>query len=522
MWILKGMPKRKRLSGAHPEGEAVVPPPEAPADGAVETFGGKVDVVWDASARVTAFGPAVYFLEFLKTSGRWDQWVADCPLNYTSPNAPSKAEILGTILLSILAGHKRYAHMTAIRQDGVLPGLLGIERLRSEDAVRRALARGDEQALTLWMDLHLNETFEELLEWPWVLDIDATVKTVYGRQEEARVGYNPHKPGRPSYAYHTSMIAKARLVLNVDVHPGNQTASEYAQPGLWEWLEARPREQWPDLIRGDVAFGTERMMAEAEARELPYLFRLRRTPGAEKLLREMWGQRKWVDAGDGWQGAETSLALQGWSRRRRVIVLRRKVRESLVIAEPAKSAQPLLAGLELLGTGKELYEYALLVTTCEEQSVLALAQLYRDRGNAENVFDELKNQWGWAGFTTHDLRRSQLMARIIALVFNWWSLYTRLAIPRRHTEAVTSRPLLLHGIAKATRHSQQTKLTITSSHGKARAVERCLRAVSGMLKGFRESTEQLAPSARWRLLLRRVFAEIYATLRPRGALPRPA
>jgi hypothetical protein len=32
--------------------------------------------------------------------------------------------------------------------------------------------------------------------------------------------------------------------------------------------------------------------------------------------------------------------------------------------------------------------------------ILTLGQLYRDRADAENVFDELKNQWGWGGFTT--------------------------------------------------------------------------------------------------------------------------
>jgi hypothetical protein len=30
------------------------------------------------------------------------------------------------------------------------------------------------------------------------------VKTLYGEQEGAEIGYNPHKPGRPSHAYHTS------------------------------------------------------------------------------------------------------------------------------------------------------------------------------------------------------------------------------------------------------------------------------------------------------------------------------
>jgi hypothetical protein len=70
----------------------------------------------------------------------WEEFVAQCPLTYTSPNAPSKAEILGTILLSVLSGHRRYAHITGIRGDTVLPALLGIERLRSEDSVRRAFA----------------------------------------------------------------------------------------------------------------------------------------------------------------------------------------------------------------------------------------------------------------------------------------------------------------------------------------------------------------------------------------------
>lgn len=85
----------------------------------------------------------------------------------------------------------------------------------------------------------------------------------------------------------------------------------------------------------------------------------------------------------------------------------------------------------VIAQNKPMYEYAVLVTSVPEAEVLTIAQWYRDRADAENVFDELKNQWGWTGFTTHDLRRSQLMARIVALVFNWWSLYVRLALPGR-------------------------------------------------------------------------------------------
>jgi hypothetical protein len=57
--------------------------------------------------------------------------------------------------------------------------------------------------------------------------------------------------------------------------------------------------------------------------------------------------------------------------------------------------------------------------------------LYRDRGDCENAFDELKKQWGWGGFTTHDLKRCRLLAGSVALIFNSWSLFVRLADPDR-------------------------------------------------------------------------------------------
>ena len=153
------------------------------------------------------------------------------------------------------------------------------------------------------------------------------------------------------------------------------------------------------------------------------------------------------------------------------MILRRQIREALAITGEGqtKPQAELFATVEVLRAG-EVYEYAVLVTSLSEE-VLAIAQLYRDRAEAENVFDELKNQWGWAGFTTHDQRRSEILARIVTLIYNWWSLFTRLAIPNRHTEAITSRPLLLHGIGRQTTHQNQTTLTITSSHAQAEPIQ---------------------------------------------------
>lgn len=87
-----------------------------------------------------------------------------------------------------------------------------------------------------------------------------------------------------------------------------------------------------------------------------------------------------------------------------------------------QTAQPLLSGITLGHCGGDLFEHAVLVTNWREADLLAVAQMYRDRAGTENLFDELKNQWGWTGFTTQDLKRSQLMARIAALIYNWWSI----------------------------------------------------------------------------------------------------
>ncbi len=111
-----------------------------------DTFAGRVHVEWDDSALVTPFGQMPFFLEFVKQGGLLDSLVSDCPLHYTSPNAPQKRDVIGTIFLSVLAGHSRYAHMTTVRCDPVNPPLLGMTQTVSEDAVRRGLDKIDEDA----------------------------------------------------------------------------------------------------------------------------------------------------------------------------------------------------------------------------------------------------------------------------------------------------------------------------------------------------------------------------------------
>ena len=213
----------------------------------------------------------------------------------------------------------------------------------------------------------------------------------------------------------------------------------------------------------------------------------------------MMAERDWTDAGHGWQGKATTLRLVGWSRQRRVVLLRRKLDRPLVLVDRTEPEQPLLSFAEI-GPDRELWEYAALVTSLDVE-ILTLGQLYRDRGDCENSFDELKNQWGWGGFTTHDLKRCRLLAGSVALIFNWWSLFVRLADPDHRLEAITSRPLLMQAIARQTQHAGQVTLTISSTHGERHKARRAYLRIARFLAQLRQTAEQLDPVQRWYRIL---------------------
>ena len=106
----------------------------------VATPGGRFHVRWDEGGSATALGQLAFFAEFLEVSGLFSRWVEGCPMAYTSPNAPDKVDVLGTWLLSILDGQRRYAHVAGLRGDEVAPQILGMNKIVSDESLRRALA----------------------------------------------------------------------------------------------------------------------------------------------------------------------------------------------------------------------------------------------------------------------------------------------------------------------------------------------------------------------------------------------
>jgi len=464
----------------------------------VDTYGGRVHVEWDSQAAVTPLGQLPFFIEFLKTTKLFDELVESCPLKFTSNNASNVRDILGSMMLSVLSGHTRYSHINALRGEGVNAKLLGMRKIVSEDVIRRSLLNMDEEEGISWLENNLKKCYEPLLTIPWILDLDATIKVLYGKQEGAEVGYNPKKPGRPAHIYHSYFISNIRMALNVDVQDGKKISGFYSMPCLWQLLDSIPKANWPEFIRGDISYGTEKIMSESESRELKYLFKIKCSSKIKALIKHnMENNFEWEKAGCGYEGVEDRIQLQGWSCSRRVIILRRRINNKNVgvlkkegMLNPHKQIKFDFAQID---NDTVAYEYSVLVTNLENE-ICSLAQHYRDRGDSENNFDEFKNQWGWCGFTTHDLKRCKILGKFIALIYDWWNIYTRLVDPNCHREAVTSRPLLLHAVGRLTEHGRQKTLTITSTHSKIEKVTKILTTISSFFKSLQQTAEQLTPA----------------------------
>ena len=260
-------------------------------------------------------------------------------------------------------------------------------------------------------------------------------------------------------------------------------------------------------------------MSELEALQRRYLFKMKRSKRVKDLIAQVHGQGEWTRFDSEWELKESRLQLYGWKRTRRVVVARRRLpKDPLIGVEIQHGGQRELALVE----GPEdmrVFEYSVLVTNLDAELV-TLMRHYRDRADCENNFDEVKNQWGWGGFVTRELQTSQIMARLVALIYNWWNLFVRLAIPEKHHEAITSRPLLLSSVGRLTESARQRRMVITSTHGERTIIQRAYERVHAFFSWLKATAPQLTPSECWRLIVTKSM-EIFMGNDPPERLPQP-
>lgn len=432
--------KKTHLFDIHPAGEERFE---------FETFGGKVSFEATGTT-MTPYGGLVPFAAFVKKLGFVDELVRTCPVERTSPNAAPVRDIVVSLILLNICDGRRFAHVDRLREDPAIAEIFGIGAVRSDDTIRRFLKSVPREKLRPWID-GAAACIRDLLPERIINDWDSTVVTRYGAQEEAAVGYNPTKPGRRSHHPLLSAAAGTRIATHYRQRPGNTvTATDWE-----EAMEACLSWTGPGRIalnRGDLGLGHESVMAWHEARpDAPrFLFKLKLT---KNVMRQagMLDETAWEGPGKlgGRQVAEARVQLPSWTRERRVVFTRR-------IQHDPFEAQPEL--------WKRLrYEYDAYVTDLPVATADAtqIVLLYRDRGDCENLFDELKNQWGLGGFCSADAGVTEGAARFTLASAALWNLFLRLMEPERHVEAPTGRRWCLLMASRLVKTGRQRTLQVS-------------------------------------------------------------
>ena len=98
----------------------------------------------------------------------------------------------------------------------------------------------------------------------------------------------------------------------------------------------------------------------------------------------------------------------------------------------------------------------------------------------------------------------------MALIYNWWSWYVRLAHPKTRLEAITSRPKLLSAVGRMTSHAGQKKILLTITHEAASQIKVLVTHVRHGLSLIQAAAPQLTKPQRWFALVRYIVERILA------------
>jgi len=415
------------------------------------TPSGQLDIA-RTEKTLTSYGGFAAFSSFLKRSGIIEKLVETCPIARTSNNATSIRDMVLSILLTTINEGSRFRHVRFIQNDETIKKLFKLDRrICGEDSIRRFLEDIDSESGRKWLDGAMEILFSALPQM-FIMDWDSTVTTRYGDQEGVEVGYNPHKPGRGSHHPLICTVAGLRLCLTMDYRSGNVHSADGMISSMKDIVSRLPKDRRPFVARADIGFCSNQILEELESLEnMPYyVFKLKKTSRVMEAIRTLT-EKDWEGAMSfgSLQIAEKMIQLTTWKSARRVVLGRRLI----------SSQRPEESGT-LFGVCS--YEYAAFVTdlSSDQYNAWQIVEMYQGRADCENIFDELKNQWGLAGFCSQQQNVTELAARFNLLGYNIWSLFVRFFSTKKHQEGKTSRREILLFPAQLTETGREKTLQI--------------------------------------------------------------
>jgi hypothetical protein len=243
-----------------------------------------------------------------------------------------------------------------------------------------------------------------------IFDLDSTVLVLYGRQEFAKIGYNPIKRGRPSYHPLLCFNGITKDFWHGELRPGDVHTST----GILELLEASFSKLPPSvkfvIIRADKGFYDHKTVEYIEFRKALFAIVAKVTKPIKSKLTSL-SYKKYTS---GIEVSEFTYQPMKWKKEYRFVVIRRPVTEEY-------SDQ-----LSLFTLGK--YSYQVIVTNLP-LNPLNVWRLYNGRASVELIVKELKGDYPLAKIPTKHFPANEAYFHLLLFAYNLINWFKRLCLP---------------------------------------------------------------------------------------------
>src|SRR5215472_4144274 len=246
---------------------------------------------------LTHYGGVYLLHRFLSRIGFKDAIAREIRVDQRN-NRYTVGEMLLALLYPMLLGLERIETTQLLRQNGVFQSLTGLPSYPDATSLRRFLLRVAPSALPRLRAPH-DRFLARFTAIPWsptrvIFDVDSTVLVVYGKQEQARIGYNPLKRGRPSYHPLLCFEGQSRDCWHGELRPGDVHTATGVVDLLKACFAKLPAGVRSIIIRADKGFYDRALVDWLEAQKAGFVIVAKLTgPIKRKLAHLRYTAEPW-------------------------------------------------------------------------------------------------------------------------------------------------------------------------------------------------------------------------------------
>lgn len=365
------------------------------------------------------------------------------------------ADLILVLLYVLIAGLPRVHKTQILQYNGLFRSLVGLKRFPDQTALRRFLRRLSPKAIRQIARLH-DQMRAQLFCLPdtrtsLVFHLDSVVLTLYGKQQGARLGYNPKKMGRPSYHPILCFEAHGQEFWHGSLRPGDAAANTGARALVARCLEKVPPQVAHSRIRllADAGFFSGRLIGDLDQAGCGYIVVCRKP----KVYLPLAHRASFKEMSFGWAVAEFRFKPRGWKEEHRFVMVRRPLPE-----DPEQAQQ-----LTLLKVGR--YAYSAFVTNLEMKP-WRVWKTYQARANVERSIRELLNYFSLNKIPTQEWVANVAFLQLLLLAYNLVHWFKRLCLPQEYVGATveTVRNEFLVLPAKLTKRGSRNVLQLPKDY----------------------------------------------------------